>query len=518
MIKINLILYSIFITTFGLKCGEEEIENCEVCATGENLNTCDKCIDKHFLFFNNLYCLPCNHKYYGQIGCSGNCDSSQFKDTRFVYCDKDNCEEGYFNLKGFCFDCTINSPGCKTCSVEEIIIDNQKDYKYNCSECINNEYKYNDELKKCEPCKMENCEKCHFTEDGNKECDICNYRFYLNPDKVCSRCNMIPISNGHCRVCSDDLNDKPKYCRCYRYSTHKDIYTCIECPENCDKCVYNEKSNKTDCLSCREGYGINSEKNCSKCDEGCRYCIFDNNLHSACISCFYNFFDDNCLICPNNCERCTKENNLVKCIQCYYKYTTDLNGNCTKCPDGCNSCKVYQDNIFVCTSCDEEYALNDIGECKHCSNEEDTCGEGCKFCRYNNLTKKFECLQCRKEFDYMPEYYYKDYNEYYFSSDYAYIHNLFKCISNRNSSQYYLYGCYEGKFIKDNEYECYRCRSHFLKVKNENICRENYFGSNCLELINIGDIDNPIYSCEKCIDSNVKLTDKDNISYCIEKI
>ena len=51
MVKNFLILCSLLVFSFGLKCGEEEIENCEICGTGENINTCTKCIDKHFLFF-----------------------------------------------------------------------------------------------------------------------------------------------------------------------------------------------------------------------------------------------------------------------------------------------------------------------------------------------------------------------------------------------------------------------------------------------------------------------------------
>ena len=69
--SIILILYFIlflFSKSIALKCGEEEIENCAKCGEGDKANTCIECNEKHFLFFNNLLCLPCDHPIYGQAG------------------------------------------------------------------------------------------------------------------------------------------------------------------------------------------------------------------------------------------------------------------------------------------------------------------------------------------------------------------------------------------------------------------------------------------------------------------
>ena len=44
---------------------------------------------------------------------------------------------------------------------------------------------------------------------------------------------------------------------------------------------------------------------------------------------------------------------------------------------------------------------------------------GCKKCRYNNKTKKYECLQCN------------NYEDHYI---YAYINNTFQCLSNTEST------------------------------------------------------------------------------------
>ena len=135
-----LILYSVFLLNQleNFVCNDELIKNCKEYGSGEESDTCIKCDDKYFPFFNNLYCFPCDNEDYGQIGCGGNCNSSRFKQDRLVYCNQNECKEGYYYLNGICFNCSIGSPGCKTCNVTETLIYNQKDYSYNCQECLNN--------------------------------------------------------------------------------------------------------------------------------------------------------------------------------------------------------------------------------------------------------------------------------------------------------------------------------------------------------------------------------------------
>ena len=67
-----------------LKCGEEQIENCEQCGTGKSANTCVKCKDKFFPVLSNLFCLACDDPLYGQVGCGGQCDASNYLNDRNV--------------------------------------------------------------------------------------------------------------------------------------------------------------------------------------------------------------------------------------------------------------------------------------------------------------------------------------------------------------------------------------------------------------------------------------------------
>ena len=183
-----LILFSLLNIFLGaihvLKCGEEVIQNCVACDNGEREDTCSVCQAKHFQFFNNLFCLPCDDEIYGQVGCGGNCDGKRYNETGFAFCEDNGCKEGYYNLNGICFSCLDGSPGCKKCIVEEGGEDGIEIYK--CKECLNNEYKLSNEFGICEHCFIDNCLKCHFTEDYSKtECDQCYPNYYLDSKKKC---------------------------------------------------------------------------------------------------------------------------------------------------------------------------------------------------------------------------------------------------------------------------------------------------------------------------------------------
>ena len=205
--KIFILLYLICLAikiSKNLKCDGLEIENCTQCGIGDTSNTCIECEDKHFLFFNNLYCLPCDHPIYGQIGCGGNCDSSRFIETRNVLCNENDCKEGYYNLNGICFKCSDGSYGCKKCEMKSE--NNEKIFM--CKECINNEY-YLDNYNRCKHCTKNFCSKCHYTKDySNIICDKCIDGFYLNFFNQCQECRYpINIPNGKCKICSDDDHD-----------------------------------------------------------------------------------------------------------------------------------------------------------------------------------------------------------------------------------------------------------------------------------------------------------------------
>ena len=84
--------------TLNKQCGDEQIDYCEVCATGDELGTCAKCDDYHFNFLFNYLCLPCDHKVYGDVGCEGNCTINTNLDHLDFRCDEFGCKNGFYSM------------------------------------------------------------------------------------------------------------------------------------------------------------------------------------------------------------------------------------------------------------------------------------------------------------------------------------------------------------------------------------------------------------------------------------
>ena len=68
-ILLVILLSNIILTSNSeVECNGTTTEHCSKCSTGDDSDSCSSCDDKHFLFFNNLLCIPCNDSTYGQIG------------------------------------------------------------------------------------------------------------------------------------------------------------------------------------------------------------------------------------------------------------------------------------------------------------------------------------------------------------------------------------------------------------------------------------------------------------------
>ena len=471
-------LFILLIQLIILNCFEQAVENC---AKFDEINhdRCAKCEDNHFLFYNNLYCLPCDDVNYGQIGCGGNCDSSKYENDRFVYCNKNECKEGYYNLEGICFSCNKGSPGCKKCNVTEKIENGLVDYNYICEECLDNEYRLN-KFGTCEKCKMDHCLKCQFTDDyTNKVCLECESDYYLSSNKTCNRCHHdIYNGGGYCTVCSDNQTDLLSAENCYCYSD----------------------------------YFLNENNTCSNCGRGCSRCISKEDKTPYCLECSSGTFikENVCLTCPGGCSKCIlDDNNQTICTSCYSNYIL-LNGLCKYCGNGCNNCIIKENEKISCLSCSYNYAFNPNETCAFCRSIGYIGGSGCERCRYNNLNNKYECIQC-----------YQYYSNNKYIQDYSYIKNKFQCLNNRDPSQFYLYGCLEANFIEDNKYECLKCDEGFIPIINDKTCRnasEISLSNNCLEGINIGNESDPIYSCNKCSNENAIISNSKNINDCFNRV
>ena len=85
----------------------------------------------------------------------------------------------------------------------------------------------------------------------------------------------------------------------------------------------------------------------------------------------------------------------------------------------------------------------------------------------------------------------------------------------------YLYGCLEANYIGNNKYECLKCVEEFIPLVNDRTCVEfskTNLSNYCLEAaINIGDESNIIFSCNKCDNEKVLISNSNNISDCYER-
>ena len=403
---------------------------------------------------------------------------------------------------------SINLAGCLSANVDTSYSVN----RYNCSSCIINHLPYYsefyeryicqsifDEIKTSQDINLDNYQKYHRIEAINGECQ--NNSFFTPDGKYCYKCNSYIGMQGCKSQCSFSL----------------------------------ERNNIIKCLDgCIDGYIESTEGICEPCSSinyGCSKCHYDNyptdysgikrKRKFICDYCYYDNYiikDDECTSCyslENGCDKCEIENNEFKCKHCYNPYFLDEEGHCNycyngyifenqcnKCYDinsggieGCNYCNFYQ-NKLTCNSCKEGYILlKNNGTCLKLS-------ENIKLRKHNKCREIsledniFHCLEC-KDYKYSVL---KGNNESvciylpelngYIDDDSFYSDDLYYYEKNPNFD--YIYKFYFNKYI----------------IKH-------YF-SHCIEVINLGSEDNPLYSCIKCNYQNYLYAEENsNISYCV---
>ena len=461
MIKI-LILVLLSSTVFSdgpVTCDGDTIEFCTNCNSekeGKDPDSCASCENKHFPFFFDLICLACNDPNFGQIGCIGNCDGSNFLETRQITCEKDKCKEGYYYDDGQCIQCDQYNHGCIKCSYKKE--ENETDFNFICTECENTtKYFLKDGI--CEECNIPGCVSCHYLENGEQECNICDSYYFKNSNGTCQGCEYVNIDNGGCVFCANQTD----YLECdCNYGSIEVDNKCLKCPSNCygnKYCKYNSTLKKTQCSYCDYSYVSNSDlTECLPCRDNCKSCEFD------------------------------EKNNQI-CLDCSYGYQL-IEGKCFELPSGCSNVKLNETSEYknetICTKCSSSYVLNPINNsCISCSRY------GCDRCNYTN-EDNIECRSCVDE-------------------RFVFVHNTHQCLLNNIQEQICRYGCLNATYDKNaEEYKCSKCKSSYIFISNYSSCIP-YYGSGlsdeCLEAININTTENPLYSCTNCPASNTQVID-----------
>ena len=496
----------------------------------ENKYICHICNEGYFLNKKTNECIEFNEKMnceyenrgnetnpiFSCIKCNPNYDYyyNYYAYNRYKYDDEDY-SSNYIMIKegniSFCISgYETGLENCLSADIDTKYITN----KYNCTSCKINHLIYSSQFYE-----RDICQNIFEEIKTSQNINLNNYQYYSRVESIEGKCqnNTLFTPDG-------------KYCyKCNEYN--------IGMPGCNSKCSFSlERREIIKCLDgCKPGYIESSEGICKECNNinsGCKKCHYDEypNIYFGlkrkrkfiCDECYSNYYilkNDKCISCSsieNGCDECIMENNEFKCKQYDSDYILDEKGHysyceydsfifekkCIKCNDvnqggieGCYNCNNNGSKTF-CYSCDEGYILLTNNR---------TC---LKISECNKLKKHSQCLEITLE------------NNNFFClkcRDYR-----FSVLKGENESLCIYLPELNGYVDEDDDYN-YEDLYHYNKTPDINNIYKYYYNyyimryfSHCVEVINLGTNDNPLYSCSKCYSSYYLYTEeKTNISYCI---
>ena len=407
-------------------------ENCEVCHPLNNL--CIKCLADNYFPDKNGGCEPkctvgknyCENCSEDSKICSS-CEEGYFPDKIGGCSFIPNCKESY---RGKCLNCVENfvligykenfqicksiySDDLKHCSnyslqtglcfqCEEGFYLNKGDYKCSetnycfesiygiCSSCIEGYY-LNKKENKCEK-EDENFINCKETLDG-KNCEECNFGFYLAEDGKCTNALMCSeTQNGKCIKCVDNF-----------YLTEDKCCTTEE------KCQYGDGKTAL-CDYCISGYYLDKKDN--KCKIQDREEVMNCDVYlDGCIECDLEYFKGEDLKCSKT-KNCHESQN-GKCLQCKEEYYLGHDNKCSP-VEHC----IYSGEMYECDECEDGYYFSvNTKTCLKSEENFQNCkisifdGSKCESCKNNYYLNRTDYL-CYDNTDENDKFYRCKYTDY----------------------------------------------------------------------------------------------------------
>ncbi|ELP84792.1 hypothetical protein EIN_076110 [Entamoeba invadens IP1] len=450
-------------------------------------------------------CYPCGHNnddfsLSNSTTCT-TCDNCTTCETQTGQCT--SCKEAYVVKNGMCLPCASGNfynkteKNCQKCPKGTY---SSLPGSENCLECPIGSYSDNEGASSCIRCD-DSCSENQCIKDSGY-CISCSAGSIKNM-KICSVCSGGTIANmktNTCDNCPAGTYSKSRSTECTTceentYSLEKSA-TCNSCSNTCKTC--DKTSGK--CITCVDGYGLDSSKNCLICTIG------TYSLNSKCTECGDGFYQNKdgqnaCKQCNSSCTSCNKNNG--ECIDCKAGYGFEF-GRCIICGDKyyspggkfwCAHCPIKCENCIresgVCTSCQFGYKeINNNGNkiCVSCS-----LNGNCFSCDSNENESQRECAECSSG-------YYLDNNT---CLTCANIPSCVKCSTTTNE----CYSC--DNDLISNTTRCISCDTGKVKT-NEKTCSECYLVIEKCQLCEYNN-GNPI--CSMCYSPYVVENGKCVLSY-----
>ncbi|KAL4486108.1 hypothetical protein ABPG72_012161 [Tetrahymena utriculariae] len=276
---------------------------CKQCSNN-NCQICDSSLS---------YCLSCPQKYYLY---KGDCYQLIPKSSG-IYCDEQNI---CFDCSQNCFNCSKDLNKCTECSANQYL------YNYQCNQtqpqgtsCIlknnSNQYPFSD----CTLCQANNCNSCN--QEKNK-CDSCIQGANFDSNQLSCQCPegyyVQTNQASHFTICSECLQD------------------------NCSQC------NQFNCIQCRNGYFLNSQGQCTYCQNG-MYADIANNCNQP---------------CQNGCKQCTSFQNCFLFDPCDTSCQTCKGPSAKDCLSCSSATRIYDPVNHTC-DCQEYFESDGTSQCQY---------------------------------------------------------------------------------------------------------------------------------------------------------
>ncbi|KAL4454048.1 hypothetical protein ABPG73_009847 [Tetrahymena malaccensis] len=374
-------------------CNVKCDSSCKTCSLPNNSSSCLSCNNGQYLNASNQ-CLPC------QAPC-GNCIDSPTKclsctpaqnytfdssnNSCSVICDSScktcsipnnsnsclSCNNGYYlNASNQCLTCQVPCGNCIDSSTKCLSCTPAQNYTFDSS---NNSCSV-----KCDS----SCKTCSLPNNSNS-CLSCNNGYYLNASNQCLPCQA---------PCGNCIDSPTKCLSCtpaqsYTFDSSNNSCNSI-CDSSCKTCSL--PNNSSSCLSCNNGYYLNTSNQCQQCQVPCGNCI---DSPTKCLSCTpaqsYTFDSSNnsCnFICDSSCKTCSLPNNSSRCLSCNNGYYLNASNQCQQCQAPCGNCIDQPTKCLSCTSAQNYTFDSSNNSCNL------ICDSSCKTCSLPNNSSS--CLSC----------------------------------------------------------------------------------------------------------------------------